>query len=511
MKKIKRLRRRVLEQIKTSGGVPRKRWQLREDLRLEEAQRHFLETERSLVRVQAALSAWAGAMDALSCCTQAVAEELARHTILVTRPSDPNAPGGNENAKFCHALQEIMTATETSAKPVHDVLLQALLQPSLEITASDIRKMHSLLEDRKKKLEASTGYRKKSHVNDPEEKFNDLDADYGFRLGAEDRKEERALTAQQALHDSTQGFIESYEEFREGQIERLPHDIGMFLGCYYGFTNRVNERLAELLPEFPHAACAAVDVAHASTLTKQRLQRRNLLKIEGRATNCAAGAVSSCTNRKDNHKENCASAPNEKEKRMRRHRSYNVEAKNSKSQLVSKKPSLNTSGHTFSMKMKSVGTPRSISSRLSFGISRSKSKASVVSSTSGGTSSLCQVVLDDRVLREQEGLRMQTLRSLKAKLGVSDSEEDDEEDDDLSTNGSWKSDPKQEKFAISVVQVVQHDHEYHSPISNSASSNFFFPEVTYPRRVPAEHHQDGSKKTATSLGFATLHEQFRSE
>ncbi|GBG31979.1 Hypothetical Protein FCC1311_082042 [Hondaea fermentalgiana] len=303
MKQMKRLKRKLLVQIRSRGG-PESVAHDREFLR---SQEQFYESEKSLRRVQAAMVAWAGALDALSSCSQTLAEELARHTILVTRPTEPADHGRGDPATFCRALQGMMSATESVARPAHAVFVSGALRPLMETFASDVSAMHARLNGRKKKLEVYSVLRKRhprygstpippDRANaSPESKHghfarkasgsSSASAEIFSATDEEARtdaktKRERVDAAERALSEATESCLLGLRSFREKEIRRLPESIGMAIGCYHGFAVRLAALLAPYLPQFPRAACAVVDIAHAASITKDRALQRKLVQIE---------------------------------------------------------------------------------------------------------------------------------------------------------------------------------------------------------------------------------------
>ncbi len=269
---MRKLKERLLEQIRLRDGAPPSAAApeaaaaanggcLRSDAAA--AQDHFARCDASLQRVQAAMVAWAGALDALGSCTQAIAEELARHTMLVAQPTDPCAVLKGDRAeresaaRCCRALQSVMTAVDRVVRPVHGAFLSGALRPLMAESQAEAREVREVQDE----------YRRRAAAARRGGADGELAPDLALVCNSTGptTRQGRAEFAERALAEAGEQLARRIEQFRRRRAERVPEEIGTVLGCQLELSRRMEAEVSKLVPLFPHAASAMVDIALAST------------------------------------------------------------------------------------------------------------------------------------------------------------------------------------------------------------------------------------------------------
>lgn len=280
MKKVKRLKHKlgVSSRKKSSLGA------------FDTEKEHFELVERSLLRLQAASAAWAGALDAFGAATQGISEELARHTMLLATPLSSASPVGNtrkndkeskasnaDPANICRALHEIMTSVDKIFHGIHDVFLETELRPLINTMGMDVREIRSMLDDHSQKAsqyralsKSKSGSNSGVAVSTSPDENDGLVSNYKPKRG----KKHRLELAERSLRDSTEQCSLEMSLFQERQINSVPESVGALLGCYYSLASRVAADVQHLLPSFPQAACAMVDIATGSENARSNNERR---------------------------------------------------------------------------------------------------------------------------------------------------------------------------------------------------------------------------------------------
>ncbi len=268
---MRKLKERLLEQIRLRDGAPPSATApeatalggARVRGEASAAQDHFAQCDASLQRVQAAMVAWAGALDALGACTQAMAEELARHTMLVAQPTDPCAVLKGDRAeresaaRCCRALQSVMTAVDRVVRPVHGAFLAGALRPLMAESQAEAREVREMQEE----------YRRRATACRRGGADGELAPDLALVCNSTGptTRQGRAEFAERALTEAGELLARRIELFRRRRAERVPEEIGTVLGCQLELSRRMEAEVAKLVPLFPHAASAMVDIALAST------------------------------------------------------------------------------------------------------------------------------------------------------------------------------------------------------------------------------------------------------